>query len=157
MLFQLIPTKVHGYIDYLTAALLPVLPRVLDYDHTVTHLHDAVAGTTLASSLLTDYELGAIKLIPMQGHLALDAMTGAGLIVTAAAMDEEDAAPRSCLAGLGLVFLAAALCTKTQPSGQKKFPRYSSRRRGVAIQRYARQTRPDIARPAAERPPVSQP
>jgi hypothetical protein len=35
------------------------------------------SGAAVASSLLTDYELGDVKVIPMPVHLTLDVMSGA--------------------------------------------------------------------------------
>ena len=75
---RIIPTGVHGALDYLASGVNLAVPRLLD-------LHDApwaalvpridgLAG--VGYSLITDYELGALKVVPMPAHLALDAAKG---------------------------------------------------------------------------------
>ena len=76
---RFIPTQVHGVLDYVTGATLLTLPRLLDLDGVPASarvLRMAGGGAT-AYSLLTDYELGLVKLLPMPAHLALDAASGA--------------------------------------------------------------------------------
>jgi hypothetical protein len=79
MNLRVIPTEVHGGLDYLASGINLVFPGLLG-------LHDApwavlvprvdgVAGTYY--SLITDYELGALKVLPMPAHLAFDAAKGA--------------------------------------------------------------------------------
>ena len=78
MKLRVIPTSVHGVLDYLASAINLALPPLLG-------LHEApravlilrIAGVANASySLLTDYELGAFKVVPMPAHLRLDAAKG---------------------------------------------------------------------------------
>ena len=73
-----IPTRVHGALDYLAGGANLAFPRLLGLQDapwaaTVPRI-DGVAG--LAYSLLTDYELGAFRALPMPAHLALDAAKG---------------------------------------------------------------------------------
>jgi hypothetical protein len=110
-----IPTKVHGVLDYMTAAFLHTLPRVMGWSKPVTRLLDAAGGGAIGYSALTDYELGLVKVLPMQAHLALDAVSGAALIGAAAMMDDEDPDVRATLAGIGVWEIAAALLTRTEP------------------------------------------
>ncbi len=75
---RVIPTGLHGVLDYLASGVNLTFPRLLGLQDapwaaTVPRL-DGVAG--LAYSLLTDYELGAIRALPMPLHLALDAAKG---------------------------------------------------------------------------------
>ncbi len=76
---RIIPTKIHGALDYLASGVNLVFPRLLG-------LHDApwaarvprIDGAAGAGySLITDYELGALKVLPMPAHLAFDAAKGA--------------------------------------------------------------------------------
>ena len=75
MSLRVIPTHVHGVLDYLAGSALLAAPGLLgikdDPGATLT-LRLAGAGAT-AYSLLTDYELGLVRSIPMPAHLALDA------------------------------------------------------------------------------------
>jgi hypothetical protein len=76
---RIVSTKTHGILDYLTGAALLAAPKALgleDVPSSARALQLAGGGAT-AYSLLTDYELGAAKLLPMPVHLALDATSGA--------------------------------------------------------------------------------
>jgi hypothetical protein len=113
---QFIPTQVHAMEDYLTSATAPVAARMLGASDTTRHIVDGVAGIAGMQSMMTDYEGGAVHLLPMKAHLASDLMMGAGLLATAALMSRKPSVDRWLLAGLGFVAVASALFTKTQPS-----------------------------------------
>src|SRR5215212_7579455 len=76
---RFIPTRVHGLLDYLTAGALIAAPSLLGFrKHGMqTWLPVALGVGTIGYSVLTDYELGLFKIIPMPMHLALDAANGA--------------------------------------------------------------------------------
>jgi hypothetical protein len=66
---RVIPTAVHGIIDYASSGALYTTPTLLglnDMPPSARTLRLA-SGGAVASSLLTDYELGVVKLIPMPG------------------------------------------------------------------------------------------
>lgn len=75
----MIPTRIHGYIDYIVGALLIVAPFVLGFaDGTAAQWVPVILGASaIAYSLATDYELGAVRVLPMRVHLALDMGSGA--------------------------------------------------------------------------------
>jgi len=108
-------TKVHGALDYMTAGFLVALPRAMGWSKTVTHLLDSAAAAATGYSLLTRYELGAAKVLPMKAHLTLDALSGGTLLGAAVMLEDEDPEVRATLAGLGLFEIAAALLTRTEP------------------------------------------
>jgi SPW repeat len=75
---RIISTKVHGALDYLASGVNLVFPHLLG-------LHDVpwaarvprIDGAAGAGySLITAYELGALKILPMPTHLAFDAAKG---------------------------------------------------------------------------------
>lgn len=76
---NLIPTKAHGYIDYVTAASLMALPLIFSGKKkgAETYLPVLMGAGVLLQSLTTDYELGAKKSIKMQNHLKMDYLNGA--------------------------------------------------------------------------------
>lgn len=79
MSLRVIPTGVHGMIDYAASGALYATPALLglsDVPPSSRTLRVA-SGAAVASSLLTDYELGVVKVVPMPVHLMLDAMSGA--------------------------------------------------------------------------------
>ena len=79
MSLRLIPTSVHGMIDYTAGCTLYATPALLglsDVPASARTLRLA-SGAAIASSLLTDYELGVVKVVPMPVHLTLDIASGA--------------------------------------------------------------------------------
>src|SRR5215203_3005762 len=79
MKVRVITTGVHGALDYLASGANLAFPRMLGLREApwavLVPRIDGVAGASY--SLLTDYELGALKVLPMPAHLAFDAAKGA--------------------------------------------------------------------------------
>jgi hypothetical protein len=75
---QLIPTRIHGYLDYLMGVVLIASPWIFDFaDGDIEQWMPIVLGAAvILYSLLTDYELGAVRVIPMPAHLLLDVIGG---------------------------------------------------------------------------------
>jgi hypothetical protein len=113
---RFIPTRVHGVLDYLTAGVLIAAPSLLGLrkNGMQTWLPVALGVGTIGYSLLTDYELGLLKIIPMPAHLALDAANGALLAASPwlFGFAEEVSAPHL---GLGLFELAVTACSQPTP------------------------------------------
>ncbi len=80
----MIPTRVHGIIDYLVAIILILAPFILGFaDGSAAQWVPILIGVlTIASSLLTRYELGAVRVIPMVGHLWIDVAAGVFLALS---------------------------------------------------------------------------
>lgn len=79
----MISTKVHGYIDYMTGALLVLLPLILDIDNfTASTVLIVMGAGVIVYSLVTDYELGLLKILAMKTHLGIDLLGGAFLIAS---------------------------------------------------------------------------
>jgi hypothetical protein len=114
---RFIPTRVHGVLDYLTAGVLIAAPSMLGFrKHGMqTWLPLALGVGTIGYSLLTDYELGLFKIIPMPMHLALDAANGAllGASPWLFGFAEEVSAPHL---GLGLFEIIVTASSQTTPA-----------------------------------------
>lgn len=110
-----ISTRTHGVLDLLSAGTLIALPRMLGWGERLTNALTNVAIGTLGYSLLTDYEFGVLRILPMRGHLAIDAMSGAALCASPAMFPEEDRSTHATLVALGLFELGAALMTRPEP------------------------------------------
>jgi hypothetical protein len=76
---KIIPRQVHALLDYSWSAAIAVAPKVMgfDDDKTASRFLRAMGTATAAGSLLTRYELGAIKVMPFKMHLATDALGAA--------------------------------------------------------------------------------
>ena len=82
---RFLPTRVHGVIDYLTGLLLVASPWLFgfaDAGGAAQWLPVVLGAGAILYSLLTDYELGAVRLIPVPAHLGLDFASGALLAVS---------------------------------------------------------------------------
>ena len=78
---RFIPTRIHGMLDYLMGLLLIASPWIFGFDEggAKQWLPVILGAGAIAYSLLTDYELGVVRLLPMPVHLALD--LGSGLLL----------------------------------------------------------------------------
>src|SRR5215207_9428687 len=86
---KLLPMRTHGVLDYLTAGTLLVMPQALGWSENVSRLLTTAAVGTIAYSLLTRYELGAFRVLPVETHLALDSLNGL-TVATASLWLNED-------------------------------------------------------------------
>ncbi len=75
MKLRFITPTLHGVADYTAGLGLIVAPFLLNLGETSSMAlwFSVITGlAVLAASLLTDYKLSAYRLIPFQGHLAID-------------------------------------------------------------------------------------
>lgn len=79
-----IPTTVHAYIDYGSALIFLVSPWLFKFSDvpTAKWLSIFVGVMILVMSLLTRYEYGVVRLIPMRIHLMTDILLGLFLIIS---------------------------------------------------------------------------
>ena len=114
---KLIPTRIHGILDYVTAATLFVLPNLLHWDAKVTARVRIAAAGTLLYSLVTRYELGLkpVAVLPMPGHLALDGTSGLLFCAAPLLLPDEPKAVKTILVGLGVFELLVTANSQTQP------------------------------------------
>ncbi len=114
---RFISTKVHGIMDYTMGLLLVALPWLLGFAHggPETWVPVLLGAGAIFYSILTRYELGLIKVLPMPVHLTLDLMSGALLAASpwVFGFDHIVSTPHLLL---GLVEIAASLTTQTRPA-----------------------------------------
>lgn len=109
-----ISTKAHGVLDYLTVATFLTLPRVMGWSKGLTDGMTALALGKLGYTLMTRHELGLVKKLPMQAHLALDAAGGAALCAMPMLLgDEDDVGACGACCALGILDIVAAPLTET--------------------------------------------
>lgn len=121
---RFIPTGVHGVMDYLMAVVLIGVPYVFGFginaetglaaNNAATYVPVALGFGLIVYSLLTNYELGVVRKIPMGAHLGLDAASGVFLAVSPWLFGFADIiwVPHVIL---GLVEIGAALFTDRVP------------------------------------------
>ncbi|HEX2111770.1 MAG TPA: hypothetical protein VHF67_09465 [Gaiellaceae bacterium] len=122
MLARVISTRVHGIVDYVTGATLVAAPELFRLKGVPRSARvPRLLGTGATGySLLTDYELGAVRLLPMRAHLALDAAGGALLALSPWLLGTARRGRRHWLphALVGAGEIAFALVTKSEPEGE---------------------------------------
>lgn len=115
---RFLPTRVHGVLDYLTGGVLIAVPRALGVSGGLQRgLPPALGAGAILYSLLTDYELGLVKIIPMPVHLGLDAANGV-LLAASPWLFGFAATTRAPYLALGLFEIGASLITRTKPGNE---------------------------------------
>jgi hypothetical protein len=112
---KLIDTKTHGYLDYSMGIFLIVAPFVLNLDKEgmESTVFYALGALALVYSVLTKYELGLIKIIPMKIHLLLDVLSGIFLAASPWLLGFSDKVYLPHLI-LGIIEIGAGLMTNSE-------------------------------------------
>lgn len=113
---RFISTRIHGMLDYGAGLLLIVAPWLFGFGDggAETWLPVILGISTIGYSLLTDYELGIARVIPMATNLMLDIASGLVLAVSPWVFGFADDVwvPHVIL---GLLEIGAGLMTRTTP------------------------------------------
>ena len=117
---RFIPTKTHGVLDYLMGIVLIIAPWILGFaDGGAKQWVPIIVGAVIiVQSLMTDYELGVVKALPMPAHLSMDILTGVVLAVSPWLFGFADEIWWPHLV-FGLLEIGAALMTQTRPSYER--------------------------------------
>jgi hypothetical protein len=109
-------TRMHGVADYLVGVVLIVVPYLLGFADggPAQWIFQLLGAAAIIYSLLTRYEWGVVRLIPMPVHLMLD--FGSGVLLAASpwlfGFADRLFWPHVIF---GLVEIAASLTTETRP------------------------------------------
>ena len=117
---RFLPTRLHAWGDYLTVPVLFALPAVFDFGEAggaATMVCVVAGAAVLMLTLMTNYEGGVLRAVPMPVHLLIDGALGVALLAAAAgfafAYDADDAFRAWVpLAAVGAGELVASLVTK---------------------------------------------
>ena len=116
---RFIPTKTHGYLDYIVGLLLIAAPWLFDFYRggAETWVPVILGVATFIYSLMTDYELGASRMISMRTHLTIDLVSGIFLAASPwiFGFDEYVWAPHLIV---GIFEIVASLCTRVERGTQ---------------------------------------
>jgi hypothetical protein len=112
MKMKIINPKVHGYLDYMGAALLAVAPSIFNFSETAATASYIAAALQFGYSIITAYPLGAVKMIPFTVHAVIEFVTSLALVAMPwmAGFAGEDAA-RNFFVASGIGLLAVWLLT----------------------------------------------
>jgi len=112
----MIPTRLHGAIDYAVAAALVGLSASRSLPLPVRRTLGAAGAYHASYSVLTDYEGGLKPLLTMREHLALDALGAATLCGVGLMMRGQSTEARALLVGIGLAEFAVIAASSTTPA-----------------------------------------
>jgi hypothetical protein len=114
MIAKLIPTRIHGVLDYLTGLALIAIPLLFNWPQPEAMIFMVLGAAALVYSLITRYELGVFKLLPMPVHLVLDLVSGL-FLVAAPFLGLVREELQIWFWAFGIFEIAAALLTNTRP------------------------------------------
>ncbi|MGI4795972.1 MAG: DUF4336 domain-containing protein [Janthinobacterium lividum] len=111
----MIPTRVHGVIDYGVASLLSVLATSRTLPAPVRGVLGAAASFHSTYATLTNYEAGIRPVLTMRQHLALDVFGGAAVVGAGLLMRRQPWRARALLVATGLSELAVVAFSSVTP------------------------------------------
>jgi hypothetical protein len=81
---RIIPTRMHGMLDYIVGLLLVISPWLFGFSDvgTAKWTFIVIGVAMLLTSLMTNYELGVVHVVPMHIHLWVDAIAGVVLALS---------------------------------------------------------------------------
>jgi hypothetical protein len=99
-------------MDYTWSAAASALAQTVDAPNTRTMLR-AAAGAGTVTSLMTNYEAGLVRVMPMKGHLAMDLVLGAALLAAPFFLPRAERRYAALPLLFGAVGLVTGLLTQT--------------------------------------------
>jgi len=78
---KILSARVHGILDYAVVAGFAVMPDALGLSGTPRYLAWTLAAVHLTLTLVTDFPVGVIKLVPLRAHGLIELIVGPVLIV----------------------------------------------------------------------------
>jgi hypothetical protein len=112
-----ISTRTHGALDYAWASVAASAPRIAASDATARCVRNAGVAAGI-NSMLTDYEAGVVRVMPMRVHLAVDFVIGASLVLSPLFLPKSARRSVALSVALGLAACAASLLTDAR--GRKR-------------------------------------
>jgi len=114
---RLLPTRVHGVLDYLVGIILIAAPWLFDFARggAETWVPVVLGAGAIIYSLMTDYEMGLSRSISMSTHLSLDLWSGIILAASPWLFGFHDYVYMPHLI-VGLVEIGTSLVTERTPS-----------------------------------------
>ena len=123
MLF--ISSRLHGMFDYLLALILILSPWMLDLSEALAPALVSVGiGVLLFTlALVTDYELGAVHILPLSTHISIDVAIGITLLMSPWMIGFDDL-PHHLYLIAGASLLAVAAFTVRLPKNGRVATQY---------------------------------
>jgi len=118
-----VDATLHGVVDYSVGTfLLTAFPKLAGVEGTRSARQIRAAAAFHAGySTITDYPLGAVKLLPFKAHLALDALGAVALAATPFVTGQWTKGPRQWLPHVGLALFELSSLAITDPTGRGSY------------------------------------
>jgi len=116
---RVMSTRVHAILDYLVASWLIATPWLMHFSYILLPTSTLIGAgiAIIIYSLLTNYEFGIAKIMPIRLHLGLDFFIGILLIVSPWLFQFSDIIWKPHLL-FGLVSIIASSITKTSTTAE---------------------------------------
>ncbi|QNF34631.1 SPW repeat protein [Adhaeribacter swui] len=114
---RIIPTRIHGILDYLVGIILIASPWVFDFNNggAETWVPVIVGIMVLLQTIMTDFEVGIIRKIPMVSHLRMDLFVGLFLAASPWIFNFHEVVWEPHVI-FGIFSILASLMTRTVPA-----------------------------------------
>ncbi len=80
---KIISSKAHGILDYATAAFLLLAPTLFKMEGNLCTITYILGAVHLTLTVLTDFEVGLVKVIPFRIHGLIEVVVAVGLAALA--------------------------------------------------------------------------
>jgi hypothetical protein len=113
---RFIPTTVHGLADYVVGFIVMGLPFLFSWTGASRVTFVTLGILVICYSLLTDYELGLIRVLRIRFHLLLDALFGLAMLAAPTLLDLPHDS-RIPVYVIGVLSLFLSLTTRIRAQG----------------------------------------
>jgi hypothetical protein len=118
--FRILPTRMHAILDYIIGVVLLLAPEIFGFSEAggAAVLIPRIVGVLiLGQALMTNFELGVFKILPMSAHLGIDYLVGIFLAASPFIFGFSNNDTNVWLPHfvVGIVIFLQALMTETEP------------------------------------------
>jgi hypothetical protein len=120
---KIIPKFFHGILDYVSGLLLLAAPNLFGFAEiggATVWVPRIVGLMILLQAVMTDYELGVIKVIPIAMHLMADYAIGALLLLAPFILGISSRSLTATMLLVIMALLAFGAAAMTQPRGRPR-------------------------------------
>ena len=115
--------KVHGIIDYLIVIFLVLAPMLFGLKGRIVTFTYILAGVHLLLSILTNYDVGLVKLLPFPLHGLVELVVSVVLILLSYTLFKNNATGKMFYLAFGAGLLLVWLVTDYKNGPEKDIPK----------------------------------
>lgn len=128
-----ISTRAHAMIDYVWASVAAALPQMMNGASSTARLVRHAATAAGLNATLTNYEAGTLRLMPMKGHRAVEALMCAALMLSPLFLPRSERRFAAVPVALGVAGLLTSALTETESAGERRTAFTPSRELSEAV------------------------